>query len=58
MKSHLISLKNDLQISDKNRVYIRGLPEKNKYCFFSTASSSLLFEGIDIDLEMSYNPTQ
>ncbi|KAK8836431.1 hypothetical protein M9Y10_037686 [Tritrichomonas musculus] len=60
MKSHPIFHLNyqNYQISDENYVDIRGIPEKNKYRFFSTASAELLFEGIDVDLEMSYNPTQ
>ena len=48
----------DFKIFDEISPDIRPLPAKNKYRFFSTGSPEMLFEGIDVDLDMSYNPIQ
>lgn len=46
----------DARIIDKVFADIRPMPAKNKYRFFSTGSSDMLLKGIDVDLQMTFDP--
>ncbi|KAK8836810.1 hypothetical protein M9Y10_037332 [Tritrichomonas musculus] len=52
----IITNVHDLKIFDKISTDKRPTPKENKFRFFSTGSSEMLFQGIDVDLDMSYDP--
>ena len=52
----IITNVHDLKIFDKISTDKKPTPKENKFRFFSTGSSEMLFQGIDVDLDMSYDP--